>query len=330
MVKIANIELKNPIVCAPMAGVTNWAFRSLLIQYEPGLYFNEMVSDQAINYRNEKTLKMTEVLEGEHPIAFQLFGSDIESMVRAAQYLDRETNCDIIDINMGCPVQKVVKQGAGSALMKDVTHASELVYRVIQSVDKPVTVKCRSGWDVDSINVVELSKELEKAGASALFVHGRTRSQMYRGQADWSIIKEVKDSVSIPVFGNGDVDSGLRAMALMDETGCDGVMIGRALMKQPWLIKEALMSLNDQGSFSITYEDTLNFTLEHARRLISLMGETVAIKQMRSHGAWALKGLPHSHSLKEKIVKMNSYDDFVRMIEEYKKELVNYERINVD
>lgn len=318
MLKIKDIELKNKVICAPMASVTNRAYRQLLMKYEPGLYFNEMVSDQAVNYRNSKTLEMLESLPNEHPIAFQLFGSDIKHMVKAAKYLDQETDCDIIDINMGCPVSKVVKTGAGSALMKDISYASELAYQVKQVIQKPLTVKIRSGWDTQNINASELSVLLEKAGVDAISVHGRTRSQMYEGQADLDIIKRVKESVSIPVIGNGDVTNAKQFLTMLNHTKCDGVMIGRGLLGSPWIIEECKRAFNHQGTYEITVNERLALLLEHAHYLVELMGEERAIKQMRSHAAWGFKGLRNSHHIKSQLVQMKTMHEFVKILEEYK------------
>lgn len=319
MLKIDHIQLNNPVIIAPMAGVTNQAFRQICIEYEPGLYFNEMVSDQAINYRNEKTLRMLQTIEKEHPIVFQLFGHDSKHMTKAAEYLDQHSDCDIIDINMGCPVNKIVKQGSGSALMKDIDKAVHLAKSVKEVINKPLTVKLRSGWDHQSINAVELAKGLESVGVSALFVHPRTRSQMYEGHSDWEIIKQVKEAVSIPVFGNGDIRSGQDAIDMMAQTNCDGIMIGRGLMGQPWLIQECKDALNNQGiTFEVTLEGRFKMMKDHAQKLIRLMGESNGMKQMRSHAAWGFSGLPNSRVVKQQLVLMKTYDEFVTILEEYK------------
>lgn len=318
MLKIRELVLENPIICAPMAAVTNLAYRQILLRYQPGLYFNEMVSDQAVNYRNTKTLDMLKSLPQEHPIAFQLFGSQIQQMVKAAQYLDQDTDCDVIDLNMGCPVNKVVKTGAGSSLMKDIEYAAQLAYEVRQAIKKPLTVKMRSGWDKQSINAPQLAKLLEQAGVDAVSVHGRTRSQMYEGEVDLSVIKAVKQAVNIPVFGNGDVTSGVLARQMLEETGCDGVMLGRGLLGSPWLISECKAVLSQDDVVTVSLSERLDLLLDHALLLIELFGEETAMKQMRSHAAWGFKGLAHSHKVKTELVVMKTLADFVRIIDEYK------------
>lgn len=325
MLKIGNVELDNPVIIAPMAGISNAAFRNICKKFGAGLICAEMVSDKAIYYKNKKTMDMLLVNEDEHPMSLQLFGHDIETMVHAAKVLDQETNCDIIDINMGCPVTKVIKAQAGSSLMREVDHAAAIVKAVVEAVNKPVTVKMRAGWDANSINAVELAKKVEEAGASAVAIHGRTKVQMYEGKADWSIIKKVKEALSIPVIGNGDIKSVEDMIAMMEETGCDAVMIGRGILGDPWLIKECVDYIKTgERNKEVSYLEKFALAREHAQKLCDLKGEKVGIREMRGHAAWYLKGLPSSHGVKDEISKMNSYEEFDQILIDYQKKLEAY------
>ncbi len=327
MWKIRDIEIANQIVIAPMAGISNAAFRSICKKFGAGLICAEMVSDKALFYDNVKTLGMTQVLAEEHPMSLQIFGHDIESMVYAAKLLDTQTECDIIDINMGCPVTKVIKSNAGSALMKDVAHAKQLVKAIVDAVEKPVTVKMRAGWDANTINAVELAKAVEEAGASAICVHGRTRSQMYEGKADYTIIKKVKEAVFIPVIGNGDITSVETMKKMLDETGCDAVMIGRGVLGNPWLIKQCADYLSTgEVQKEFTYLEKFALAKEHAQKLCDLKGEHVGIREMRGHATWYIKGLPMSHHVKDALSKMESYEQMVAILEKYKEQLIEYEK----
>ena len=322
MFKIGNIEIKNNVVLAPMAGISNSAYRTIIKEMGSGLIYAEMVSAEAIVHNSKKTDDMLYMTEEERPIVQQIFGSDINSFVTAAKHIYKTTHCDAIDINMGCPVPKVaISSQAGSALLKNPTKVYEIVKNVVESVPVPVTVKIRSGWDENSINAVEIAKQAERAGASLITVHPRTRKQGYSGKADWNIIKQVKENVSIPVIGNGDIISCFDAKRMLDETGCDAVMIGRGVLGNPWLIKECVEYLNN-GTLpkEVTLEEKINMIKKHLNLLIKTKPYKVALLEIRSHAAWYLKGLPGAKELKEKIFKTTTEEELVNLLDNYLKE----------
>lgn len=312
--KIGNIELNNRIVLAPMAGVCNSAFRRIIKEMGCGLIYAEMVSDKALVYNNKKTKELLFMTEYERPIVQQIFGSDKESFVEAAKIIYNEMKPDIIDINMGCPVPKVaLRAQAGSALLKDINKIYDIVSSVVKSVPIPVTVKIRSGWDNKSINAVEVAKVIEKAGASAICVHPRTRSQGYSGKADWNIIKLVKEAVSIPVIGNGDVKTYEDANKMLEETNCDFIMIGRGSLGNPWLVKEIINNKKED----ITIQERLNMCIKHLNYLLEIKTEKIAILEMRTHAAWYFKGVPDSNALKKEINEAKTKKQFIQIIDNY-------------
>ena len=322
MMKIGNVEIKNRIIMAPMAGITNVAFRKIIKEFGAGLVVSEMVSDKALCYGNQKTIDMLQIDENEHPVSIQIFGGDVESMVTAAKFVDENSNCDIIDINMGCPVNKVLKAHAGSFLLQYPELVYDIVKNVVEAVSKPVTVKIRIGYDFDSINCVEIAKLIEKAGASAIAVHGRTRSQMYEGHADWSYIKQVKEAVSIPVIGNGDVKTAQDTMRMLEETGCDAVMVGRAALGNPWVIKQMVSYVEDGILLEEpTADEKIDQCLRHAQRLIPVESEKNAIRQMRGHAPWYIKGLKSASVVKNQLSKVNTYQELEDILEKYREYL---------
>ena len=315
--KIGNVEIKNQVVLAPMAGICNSAYRTIIKDMGCGLIFAEMVSDKAIFYNSKKTIDMLYMTDYERPIAQQIFGSDKESFIYAAKYIYENMKPDIIDINMGCPVPKVaLRAQAGSALLKDPDKVYEIVKSVVDAVPIPVTVKIRSGWDNNHINAVEIAKVIEKAGAMAITVHPRTRSQGYSGKADWNIIKQVKESVSIPVIGNGDVRSVDDFHRMMNETGCDAVMLGRGIVGNPFLIQECVDSITGQNH-EFSMEDRIEICMDHAKGLADTKGEKVAIREMRGLASWYLKGLPSSRIFKNEMSQMNTLEDLENILRQF-------------
>ncbi|MDD6402673.1 MAG: tRNA dihydrouridine synthase DusB [Mollicutes bacterium] len=317
--KIGNVKISNQVVLAPMAGICNSAYRQICKDMGCGLIYAEMVSDKAITYNNQKTIDMLYMTEKERPISQQIFGSDKESFVEAAKFIEKEMKPDIIDINMGCPVPKVaVRAQAGSALLKDLDKIFDIVSSVVSSVNVPVTVKIRSGWDSNHINAVEVAKVIEKAGASAICVHPRTRSQGYSGKADWNIIKEVKENVSIPVIGNGDIKSPEDAKRMLEETKCDAVMIGRGVLGNPWLIKNIVNYLDGKEVIDVSIVDRIDMCLKHLKLLDSLKNEKLACLEIRNHISWYFKGIKGANELKNKVYQTTSIHDIILLLNEFK------------
>ena len=316
--KIGNVEISNQIVLAPMAGICNSAFRRICKEMGCGLVYAEMVSDKAITFKNKKTLDMLYMTEYERPLAQQIFGSDKDSFVESAKYIYETMHPDIIDINMGCPVPKVaVRSQAGAALLLHPEKIYDIVKSVVDTVPIPVTVKIRSGWDSEHINAVEVAKVVEKAGASAICVHPRTRKQGYSGKADWSIIKAVKEAVSIPVIGNGDVKTPDDFKRMLDETGCDAVMIGRGILGNPWLIKNILLFLAGKDMIDVSIKDRIDICLKHLEYLKNLKNEKLACLEIRSHIGWYFKGIKNANVLKNKVYQCDNIHDIICLLKKY-------------
>lgn len=323
--KIGDVEIDNQVVLAPMAGICDSPFRTIAKSMGCGLIETEMVSDRGLLYDNTRTQDMLQMTDYERPISQQIFGSTPETMKKASLYIFEHMKPDIIDINMGCPVRKVAIKGqSGSALLKDPDKAYKIVSEVVDTVPIPVTVKIRSGWDNENVNAIEMARLIEDAGASAITVHPRTKEQSYCVDADWSIIKDVKNEVSIPVIGNGDIRTCYDAKRMLEETSCDAIMIGRATLGNPWLIKQCVEYLEyGKNPQKVTKEERLEMIKKHTELLFEKKPEKVAISKMRLHAAYYLKGLYKSVEIKPKIFKTTSKEELYDLVENYMK-ILNY------
>ena len=314
--KIGNVELKNRYILAPMAGVTDLPFRLLCKEQGAWLLCMEMISAKALQYKNRNTKALLQIDPREYPVSLQLFGADPDIISEQAKAIE-ELPFQILDINMGCPVPKVVKNGEGSALMKNPRLVYDVVYKTVRAISKPVTVKIRKGFDEEHVNAVEIAKIIEEAGGAAVAVHGRTREQYYSGKADWDIIRQVKEAVSIPVIGNGDVTGSLAAEQLLEETGCDGVMIGRGCQGNPWIFRE-LNEYEETGKVPHrpSKKEIKEMMLRHAQLQIELKGDYLGIREMRKHVAWYTKGMEGSAKLRDEINRVESYEELEKLLNE--------------
>lgn len=314
---IGGVKLPNRLILGPMAGVSDMAYRRICHDMGAGLVCMEMVSAKAICYRNKKTEELTVIDEDEHPVSLQLFGSDPESMAKAVRMIE-DTPYDILDINMGCPVPKVVGNGDGSALMKDPHRAKKVMKAVVSATDRPVTVKIRAGFDAGSINAPEIARIAEDSGIAAVAVHGRTRDQYYSGKADWTVIREVKDAVSIPVVGNGDLWTAEAVAEMYEETGCDAFMIARPAQGDPWIFKRILAASAGEETDEPDVDEMADMLLKHAGEEVKIKGEHIGIREMRKHAAWYTAGFPGSATLRRRINEIESIMELSSLIAEYK------------
>ena len=313
---IGNVKLNNNIFLAPMAGITDQAFRKIVKEYGPGLVYTEMVSAKALYYGDKKTEQLMNVQGEKRPIAIQIFGSEPDVMGDVAKKISKE--CDILDINMGCPAPKVVKNGDGSKLLLNPELVENIVCEVVKNAEIPVTVKIRAGWDESNIVAEDIARRIERAGASAITIHGRTREQFYSGNADWDIIKRVKESVNIPVIGNGDIDSAESARKMLEQTNVDGVMIGRASLGNPWIFREIIEFLETGNIIEVpTNQEKLRTILEHLDLSVHEKGENVAVKEMRKHICWYIKNLKDATKVREKINQITSKAELEDCLTEY-------------
>jgi nifR3 family TIM-barrel protein len=327
MLKIGDIEMKNPVVLAPMAGVCNSAFRLTVKEFGAGLVCAEMVSDKGIVYKNEKTMNMLYIDEREKPLSLQIFGGERRTLVEAAKFVDQNTNADIIDINMGCPVPKITKCDAGAKWLLDPNKIYEMVSAVVAEVEKPVTVKMRMGWDEEHIFAVKNAQAVERAGGKAVSLHGRTRVQMYEGKANWDIIREVKQNLNIPLIGNGDIQTPQDAKRMLDETGVDGVMIGRAALGDPWMIYRTVQYL-ETGILmpQPSVREKIDVCILHLDRLIALKNEDIAVREMRKHAAWYLKGVRGNAKVRNAINECDTRDHLVALLNDLVAEVEEIEQ----
>ena len=316
MFKIGNVEINNKIVIAPLAGYTNSAFRKIMKDFGAGLVYTEMVSAKGLIFDNDKTWEYTKTVDGEHPVAVQLFGGDIEDLIKATKMVCEKDKPDIIDLNMGCPVKKVLKQGAGSKLLQEPMKIYELVKAVVETANVPISVKIRAGWDHNSINCVEVAKMIEKAGASVIAIHGRTKSDLYTGKCNLDYIKMVKDAVSIPVIGNGDIKSIEDAERMLEYTGVDAIMIGRGSLGNPWLIRELVEHFDGKKkSSSPTDKEKIEMIKYHYEELEKIKGEKIAVLEMRTLASWYVKGMKNVKSFKIGLTNIKTRNEFMNLLD---------------